>query len=92
MGDYFFLNDKDAYGEYRAVVGGYSLRFYYAGEPDKLTYYATEGGWESDRRVATFCPYAWARRLHGNAPSGTPYGYYRVTLPNRRQARVVVYL
>ena len=92
MGNYFYLNDKDAYGEYRAVVGGYSLRFYYAGKSDALTYYATAGGWESDRREATFRPCAWARRLHGNAPSGAQYGSYRVILPNGKRASVAVYL
>lgn len=28
--------------------------------------------------------YAWAKRLHGNAPAGTPYGYIRATRNGKR--------
>lgn len=28
--------------------------------------------------------YKWARGLHGNAPSGTPYGYFRATKNGKR--------
>lgn len=28
--------------------------------------------------------YAWARGLHGNAPSGTPYGYFRASRNGKR--------
>lgn len=31
--------------------------------------------------------YKWARGLHGNAPSGTPYGYFRA---NRNGKRVII--
>jgi hypothetical protein len=31
--------------------------------------------------------YEWAKRLHGNAPSGTPYGYFRA---NRNGKRIIV--
>jgi hypothetical protein len=28
--------------------------------------------------------YKWARGLHGNAPSGTPYGYFRASRNGKR--------
>lgn len=28
--------------------------------------------------------YEWAKHLHGNAPSGTPYGYFRATQNGKR--------
>lgn len=28
--------------------------------------------------------YEWARHLHGNAPSGTPYAYFRATKNGKR--------
>ena len=28
--------------------------------------------------------YEWARRLHGNAPAGTPYGYIRCSRNGKR--------
>ena len=28
--------------------------------------------------------YSWAKHLHGNAPSGTPYGYFRSTRNGKR--------
>lgn len=31
--------------------------------------------------------YEWAKHLHGNAPSGTPYGYFRA---NRNGKRIII--
>ena len=31
--------------------------------------------------------YEWAKHLHGNAPSGTPYGYFRAS---RNSKRVII--
>lgn len=28
--------------------------------------------------------YEWAKNLHGNAPSGTPYGYFRASRNGKR--------
>lgn len=28
--------------------------------------------------------YEWAKHLHGNAPSGTPYGYFRTSKDGKR--------
>lgn len=28
--------------------------------------------------------YEWAKHLHGNAPSGTPYGYFRASRNGKR--------
>jgi len=28
--------------------------------------------------------YEWAKHLHGNAPAGTPYGYFRATKNGKR--------
>lgn len=30
----------------------------------------------------------WAKGLHGNAPGGTPYGFYRIQLPNGERVRI----
>ena len=34
----------------------------------------------------------WAKHLHGNAPGGTIYGSYRITLPNKKRITVKAYL
>ena len=72
---------------------------YYA--KDGKTYAVIEGRCENGKTV--FCVYydglfskietheiklyEWAKHLHGNAPSGTPYGYFRA---NRTGQRIII--
>ena len=44
-------------------------------------------GWFSKCETHELKLYKWARGLHGNAPSGTPYGYFRA---NRNGKRIIV--
>jgi len=73
---------------------------YYAN--DRKTY-AVREGFDDETGKALFCVYydgrfpeyeyhkisfyEWAKHLHGNAPSGTPYGYFRA---NRNGKRIVI--
>lgn len=41
-------------------------------------------GWFVKREVHEVKLYAWARGLHGNAPSGTPYGFFRASRTGQR--------
>ena len=34
--------------------------------------------------------YEWAKHCHGNAPSGTPYGYFRSTYNGRKRVIITV--
>lgn len=69
---------------------------YYAG--DGKTYAIREGclddgrtvwsvyydGWFAKQEVHEVKLYDWAKRLHGNAPSGTPYGFFRASRTGQR--------
>lgn len=69
---------------------------YYAG--DGKTYAIREGGLDDGRTVWSVyydgwyakCEvhevklYDWSKRLHGNAPSGTPYGFFRASRTGQR--------
>ena len=44
-------------------------------------------GWFAKRETHEVKLYDWAKHLHGNAPSGTPYGYFRA---NRTGQRVIL--
>ena len=44
-------------------------------------------GWYAKRETHEVKLYDWAKHLHGNAPSGTPYGYFRA---NRTGQRVIL--
>lgn len=41
-------------------------------------------GWYAKREVHEIKLYEWAKHLHGNAPSGTPYGYFRASRNGKR--------
>ena len=76
-----------------------TMERYYAN--DRKTYAVIEGKTENGKTL--FCVYydgkyeeyethkitlyEWAKHLHGNAPSGTPYGYFRA---NRNGKRIVI--
>ena len=44
-------------------------------------------GWYAKRETHEIKLYDWAKHLHGNAPSGTPYGYFRT---NRTGKRIII--
>ena len=62
--------------------------------------YAVIEGYNNDNGKTLFCVYyndrfsryeehsitlyEWAKHLHGNAPSGTPYGYFRASRNGKR--------
>lgn len=41
-------------------------------------------GWLSKYEKHKITLYEWAKHLHGNAPAGTPYGYFRATKNGKR--------
>jgi len=44
-------------------------------------------GWFAKRETHDIKLYEWAKHLHGNAPSGTPYGYFKA---NRNGKRIII--
>ena len=41
-------------------------------------------GWFSKYETHKITLYEWAKHLHGNAPAGTPYGYFRASRNGKR--------
>ena len=41
-------------------------------------------GWYGKYEYHEIKFYEWAKHLHGNAPSGTPYGYFRASRNGKR--------
>ena len=41
-------------------------------------------GWYAKMEYHEIKLYEWAKHLHGNAPSGTPYGYFKATRTGER--------
>lgn len=41
-------------------------------------------GWYAKTEYHKIKLYEWAKHLHGNAPSGTPYGYFNATRTGER--------
>lgn len=75
MRETYYTND----GKTRAIIEGYNddngktlYRVFYDGD-----HYGT-----LEEHEPTL--YEWARHLHGNAPSGTPYAYFRATRNGKR--------
>lgn len=53
--------------------------------PDGKTLFSVYyDGWYAKREVHEIKLYEWAKHLHGNAPSGTPYGYFRASRNGKR--------
>lgn len=69
-------------------IEGYRIDIYQA-EGDNIEYC---NDFEAITRRASLRLAKWARGLHGNAPSGTVYGSYRITLPDHRRVSVKAYL
>lgn len=67
-------------GKTYAVISGSS----YNGKVMFDVYY---DGWFVKREYHEVKLYEWAKHLHGNAPSGTPYGYFRA---NRTGQRIII--
>ena len=59
-------------------------------DSDKITYSFPYNG--DKMHTARFNPCKWAQCLHGNAPSGTYYGNYRITLPNGKRVLLKEYI
>ena len=79
--------DFNRYGMDEITVGGYRLTVYC--EPDDKISYVDYYGRE---RTATRRPAEWTKHLHGNAPSGTFYGSYRIITPDGKRHTVRTYL
>lgn len=50
----------------------------------KTLFCVNYGGWDSRYEMHEVKLYEWAKHLHGNAPSGTPYGYFRASRNGKR--------
>ena len=73
MRDVYFSNDMTITAEIQG-----------RGSNDKTMFwvdYAGQGGQYEEHEIQL---YAWAKRLHGNAPSGTPYGFFRASRNGKR--------
>lgn len=69
----YYAKDRKTY----AVREGTSWK----GKPVFCVYY---DGWFSKMETHEIKLYEWAKHLHGNAPSGTPYGYFRASRTGQR--------
>ena len=56
-------------------------------ENGKTVFCVYYDGWFSKMEAHEIKLYEWEKHLHGNAPSGTPYGYFRA---NRNGKRIIV--
>ena len=54
---------------------------------DKIRFTVYYDGWFAKPETHEIKLYEWAKHLHGNAPSGTPYGYFRT---NRGGKRIII--
>lgn len=72
----YYSNDGKDY----AVIEG-------SAENGKTVFCVYYDGWFSKMEVHEIKLYEWAKHLHGNAPSGTPYGYFRA---NRNGKRIII--
>ena len=75
MRDVYFTRD----GETRATVEGYNDA---NGKTLYRVFYNGDNYGVLEEHKPTY--YGWARGLHGNAPSGTPYASFRATRNGKR--------
>ena len=68
------------------IIKGFTMYYFINGD---TMYYYFSG---TPTRYSTIKYYKWVLGLHGNAPTGTPYGSYRITLPNKKRITVKAYL
>lgn len=69
----FYANDGKTY----AVIEGKA-------ENGKTRFTVYYDGWFSKFEEHEIKLYEWAKHSHGNAPSGTPYGYFRASRTGQR--------
>jgi len=74
MNERYYAKDGKTY----AVIEGKDDR---TGKTLFCVYY---GGWRSAFEYHDITLYEWAKHSHGNAPSGTPYGYFRASRTGKR--------
>ena len=70
----FYANDCKTY----AVIEGKD------DDSGKTLFCVYYDGWYSKREYHEIKLYEWAKHLHGNAPAGTPYGYFRASRNGKR--------
>lgn len=54
------------------------------GENGKYPFCVYYDGWFAKREMHEVKLYEWAKHLHGNAPSGAPYGYFKASRTGER--------
>ena len=69
----FYTHDKKDF----AVIEGRANN-------DKTLFCVYYDGWYSKIEEHKITLYEWAKHSHGNAPSGTPYGYFRASKNGKR--------
>lgn len=62
----------------------YAVREGYDPDTGKTLFCVYYDGWFSKYEYHEISLYEWAKHLHGNAPSGTPYGYFRASRNGKR--------
>lgn len=73
MSERYYTNDGKDY----AVIEGRA-------ENGKTLFCVYYNGWFSKMEEHEIKLYEWAKRLHGNPPAGTPYGYIRASRNGKR--------
>ena len=76
MNERYYSNDGKDY----AIIEG-------KGNNGKTLFCVYYDGWYSKYEAHEIKLYDWAKHLHGNAPSGTAYGYFRA---NRNGKRIII--
>lgn len=62
----------------------YAIREGFDKDSGKALFCVYYDGWFSSMEYHEVKLYEWAKHLHGNAPSGTPYGYFRASRNGKR--------
>ena len=62
----------------------YAIREGYNEETGKTVFTVYYDGWFAKQEEHEIKLYEWAKHLHGNAPSGTPYGYFKASRTGQR--------
>lgn len=73
MKERYYSNDGKDY----AVIEGRA-------DNGKTVFCVYYNGWYSKMEEHAITLYAWAKHSHGNAPSGTPCGYFRASRNGKR--------
>ena len=65
-------------GKTYAIIEGYDK------DNGKTLFCVYYDGWYTKMEYHEIKRYEWAKNLHGNAPAGTPYGYFKATRTGER--------